>query len=428
MLPSQVTRASGWKSSSRAGSVGGFAGVLRKGNLWPRLVWLGVAGAVVVLAITVWSKLTAPGGGGPAMEDLAGQRAAVPPGGVSEVPSTKPAAPPAVPVAGREPTAVEMGKPGGVGGDRYALVPNPPSPLPHAQPAPNAPPASAPLVGPGAGDGFKDVRDLVDAANKAMSAGRLVEARTLLNNALMTASLPPSERAAIRQQIQGIQDNLIFGTQAAPGDPYTDWYTVVQGDSLVKIMQKQSLPPDWRLLQRINRMARPGDLHAGQRLKVVRTPFHAVVHKNDFRMDVYIGDPLPPGVGRGSRVGPDGQEDGWTFVHSFRVGLGETNGTPEGTFVVRPRSKMVNPRWVNPRTGEKFEADDPKNPLGEFWIGLDGADEGTKKFVQYGIHGTIEPESIGQQRSMGCVRMLPDDIALVYEMLSERLSTVKIVP
>ena len=40
---------------------------------------------------------------------------------------------------------------------------------------------------------------------------------------------------------------------------------------------------------------------------------------------------------------------------------------------------------------------------------------------------TASPLRIGQQKSMGCVRMATDDIAMVYEMLCERVSTVKVV-
>ncbi|HZW07868.1 MAG TPA: L,D-transpeptidase, partial [Phycisphaerales bacterium] len=85
-------------------------------------------------------------------------------------------------------------------------------------------------------------------------------------------------------------------------------------------------------------------------------------------------------------------------------------------------------KWVNPRTGEVFMPDDPKNPIGERWIGLEGTDENTRRFAGYGIHGTVDPESIGQQKSMGCVRMAPGDVEMIYEMLIDRLSTVKIVP
>src|SRR5690606_20220819 len=117
----------------------------------------------------------------------------------------------------------------------------------------------------------------------------------------------------------------------------------------------------------------------------------------------------------------------WMYITSRRVGLGEDSGTPTGVFRVRRDSKLVNPYWTNPRTGEQFDADDPKNPIGEHWIGLEGLADAAA-FAGYGMHGTTDPESIGDQRSMGCVRMLPDDVALVYEMLAEQISYVHIVP
>jgi lipoprotein-anchoring transpeptidase ErfK/SrfK len=57
-----------------------------------------------------------------------------------------------------------------------------------------------------------------------------------------------------------------------------------------------------------------------------------------------------------------------------------------------------------------------------------GVDEASKKFEGYGIHGTIEPQSIGREMSMGCVRLGAEDVALVYELLMPRVSVVKIVP
>ena len=95
--------------------------------------------------------------------------------------------------------------------------------------------------------------------------------------------------------------------------------------------------------------------------------------------------------------------------------------------MVKPDSKLVNPEWRNPRTRELFLPDDPANPIGERWIGLVGVDAHLAASEGIGIHGTIEPESIGRQASMGCVRMLPDDVALVYGMLVEG-STVEIRP
>jgi len=66
------------------------------------------------------------------------------------------------------------------------------------------------------------------------------------------------------------------------------------------------------------------------------------------------------------------------------------------------------------------------NPIGERWIGLRGIDERNKDLSGLGIHGTIEPKSIGKNVSMGCVRMLSSDVEEVYEMLLEGVSTVAI--
>ena len=40
--------------------------------------------------------------------------------------------------------------------------------------------------------------------------------------------------------------------------------------------------------------------------------------------------------------------------------------------------------------------------------------------------GSKLAESIGRSESMGCIRMLPDDVTLIYEVLTEQNSTVVI--
>ncbi len=339
---------------------------------------------------------------------------------------------PSVPPAGGAPgTSVPNVNPAGEN-KNAPTVPVPAKPGTTPQPSTNQPLPADGAAGPGSGTGSEGntpggVRALVDEAGRALAAGRPLEARALLNTALLDSRLPGEERKALRAQIAAMNETLIFSPAVSKGDPLTDVYAIAAGDSLVTLTRKQGLPVDWRFIQRINQITNPGGLRIGQKIKVVRAPFHAVIHKSDYRMDVYMGDPLPPSASIGREMGPDGQDPSWTFVRSFSVGLGESNGTPEGAFVVRPKSKLTNPRWVNPRTGEVFEPDNPRNPIGEHWLGLDGVDEGTRKFTGYGIHGTIDAASVGKQMSMGCVRMNADDIAVVYEVLVERISTVKIV-
>jgi hypothetical protein len=243
----------------------------------------------------------------------------------------------------------------------------------------------------------------------ADDAGDPLDSRRQLTAALDAPSLAPAEAAAIRESATAISARLVLGAEIVAGDPFSFAYTVEPGDQLRGIARRQGLLVDWRFILRINGIGDERHLRAGQRLKLVTGPFHALVSKTDYRMDLYIGD--------GSQR---------VYVASYPVGLGRHDSTPTGLFGVRPDSKLIDPHWINPVTRERFEAADPKNPIGEHWIGLQGLEEHNRTLPGYGIHGTIEPETIGTQASMGCIRMLPEDVAIVYEVLTEDYSTVEI--
>jgi lipoprotein-anchoring transpeptidase ErfK/SrfK len=265
------------------------------------------------------------------------------------------------------------------------------------------------------------------AADRALAQGRPLEARNILNRALVDPRTPEAERPALRKRLTELNQNLVFGPAQTPGDAFSETYRVVSGDNLTKINRKLGLLTEPTLIARINKLANPGAIKVGQTLKVLRGPFHAVVDKSEFRMDVYAGPaPTPSSVGTSGL--PGGAEAGWTYICSFPVGLGSQGTTPIASFTVKQDSKLINPHWVNPRTGEKFDANDPKNPIGERWLGLDGLDDKSKAFTGYGIHGTIDAASVGQEMSMGCVRLNGTDVELVYELLTPRISVVKIVP
>ncbi len=410
-LQSQSPRIVGSRSSSGSSS--------RRDVLTRRVVPIvGVALAVALVAV-VWSTMVGRSDEGPAVQDLA----------------TAPSATTA-PATATTTTATATAT-GASTGSTLALAPaasvapTPVLPTPSTPAAPSAPSASpAPSAAPAPMDPTglpAEVRDALNDAQRAIASGELVKARTLLNGALFNNRLGARDRAGLREQIAQLNERLFFSPKVYPGDALSDVYAIASGDSLFRLPRKLSLPIEPTLLSRVNAIADPSRLQVGQKVKVIRQPLHAIVHKNDFRMDIWAGPPLPAGTTSFSSSGPDGQSAGWTFVRSFRVGLGESNGTPTGMFVVKTNSKLVNPEWVNPRTRERFAADNPDNPIGERWIGLEGVDERTKPFVGYGIHGTTEPDSIGAQRSMGCVRMLPGDVEIVYDLLVPRLSSVRII-
>lgn len=238
---------------------------------------------------------------------------------------------------------------------------------------------------------------------------RPVEARRDLSMVLNSGLLTRQDRDQIRTTLIDLNKKLVFSPYEADGDPFVLSYVIQSGDVLSSIVKRFALQVDWRFIQRINNISDPGRIRRGQRIKLITGPFHAVVRKEDFRMDLYLGD-----------------DDNRVFVSSYPVGLGELNSTPEGMFRIRPDSKLINPEWPDPRSNRIYAADDPLNPIGERWLGLQGLDERTRDLLGYGIHGTIDPQSIGKETSMGCVRMYAKDVEIIYEVLTESVSLVRI--
>ena len=255
----------------------------------------------------------------------------------------------------------------------------------------------------------REVSSNLEEGLTLLDNNKLGAARRSLSASLRSGGLTPSEEAQARGVLADLADELIFSRKIESSDLFSIDYTIRSGDTLSGIVSNMGLQVDWRFIQRINGIQRPSAIRVGQNLKLVTGPFHAVIDKESYRIDVYLGD-------GNDRI----------FVRSYRVGLGEYNSTPVGLFKVRKNSKLINPPWRNPRTREFFSADNPMNPIGERWIGLEGIDEQTKNLSGLGMHGTIDPDSIGANSSMGCVRMHGEDVSQLYEMLVEGVSTVEI--
>jgi len=252
---------------------------------------------------------------------------------------------------------------------------------------------------------------LITRTTQLINNDQWVDARSLLNTRLIDPkpSLSRAEARSIREKLAQVNATLVFSSRVVPNDPLTELYTIASGDFLAKVAPRYSIT--YQLIEHINGIS-ARRIRVGQRIKLIHGPFHAVVTKSDFRMDLFLTD-------------PDGKK---VYIRSLPVGLGEDDSTPLGSWIVRPGGKVANPGWTNPRTGKVYAPDNPLNPIGEYWIGLEGNDDRTRGLAGYGIHGTIDSDSIGKQVSMGCVRLLPDDIALVYKLLVHARSTVVIQP
>lgn len=270
----------------------------------------------------------------------------------------------------------------------------------------------APAVQPTAPRPITDTSPAALREGQALrAAGRLVEARELVNRALLRGDFADeADAAAARQLLQQLNEVLVFSPQRISGDPWVDSVTIRPGDRLTRIANEYAVP--YELLLRINNIPDARRLRAGQTIKVVRGPIHAVVDKRRFTMDLFFGSP--------------GGEDS-VYITTFRVGLGSNDSTPTGLWRVTPENKLRNPTYYSPRGEGIIHADDPMNPLGEFWIGLTGVEGDAVGRLSYGIHGTIEPDSIGRMASLGCIRLLNEDVERVFEMLFEGRSLVRVI-
>ncbi|WP_191089538.1 L,D-transpeptidase family protein [Paenibacillus spiritus] len=98
-------------------------------------------------------------------------------------------------------------------------------------------------------------------------------------------------------------------------------------------------------------------------------------------------------------------------IRTFPVATGRTKAlTPEGSFPIV--SKIKN----RPYYKDHIAGGDPKNPLGDRWLGLQVNDTyGTT----YAIHGNNNESSIGKHVSAGCIRMHNDDIRWLYPKIAK---------
>jgi lipoprotein-anchoring transpeptidase ErfK/SrfK len=250
---------------------------------------------------------------------------------------------------------------------------------------------------------------LVDAKAR-QDAGDLLNARRILNASLVAGKFSDAEAQQAKAMLNQINATVVFSPKRFADDEYGGTYSVQPGELLQKIAAMHNIT--WQYLCRVNGLSDPKKLRAGATIKVLNGPFHALVEKKKFNMEIWVGgEPYTSGA---------------CYVTSFGVGLGKDDSTPTGKWLVQQGNKIKNPTYYSPRGEGVIEAGDPKNPLGQYWMGLVGVDGHAVGKMSYGIHGTIDPDSIGKQESMGCIRMRNEDVAQVFELLVEGKSTVTV--
>lgn len=245
---------------------------------------------------------------------------------------------------------------------------------------------------------------LFEQGQSAFTGKDYITARDLLSRAVKM-QLTSEKDALARKMLNEAGDEWLLSKTIYSRDDICHRYTVVRGDILAKVGRKFNIP--YQFLMRINKLKNPDSIWIGQSLKVVKGPFNAIVDKSAFTLTIMHGN---------------------IIVKTFDISTGRPGReTPTGLWQVTPGKKQKNPSWTDRETNVHYKPDDPKNPLGERWIGLTGIEGDAKHQPSYGIHGTIEPEKLGTAASRGCIRMRNKDVELVYDMLTEGKSHVLVI-
>ncbi len=219
---------------------------------------------------------------------------------------------------------------------------------------------------------------MVKSADALVQQNELLQAQEAYRE-IITANATRSDIGAIEKKLADLNIRVILSAIEVPDK--TVIYEVKKGDMLGLIADKYHSTVAFIKKQNglSNDIIRPG-----MRLRIWTGKFSVVVDKSQNILTL--------------------QSNG-EVVKVYHVSTGKDNITPVGTFKVI--NKLVNPPWTH--NGKVIPASSPENILGTRWLGFD--------IPGYGIHGTTQPESIGQQATAGCVRMLNSDVEEVYDLL-----------
>lgn len=238
------------------------------------------------------------------------------------------------------------------------------------------PAAAAPVVDGGPQSGFAAT---MAGVKRELEAGQLAAALQHLSSCHADPRLAPAEQQELCQLLDQVAGTVVYSTQHLLEPPYE----VQPGERLEDIGQRYNVP--WQLLAKINGIDDPQSLRPGERLKVVRGPFHAVVNLERRELTLMLADGL--------------------YAGRFGIGVGREHPPVEGVYSVS--DKVVNPVYRG--RDRAISADDPSNPLGERWIGLGS---------EMAIHGTDRPENVGRTDLPGSISLSPRDAEDVFDILS----------
>ena len=217
-----------------------------------------------------------------------------------------------------------------------------------------------------------------EKANDLEKSGKYLEAQKIYEGILKDPSFSEGQLKEIRDRLETLNLKILFSRLATDESIF---HPVEPGESLYKVAKKYKTTVD--LIKKSNGL-KSDTIYPGMRLKVVTGVFTIQVDKSENVLMLYLNGKL---------------------IKHYSVATGENNGTPAGEFEIV--NKLENPTWY--KAGAVVPPNSPDNSLGTRWLGFD--------YPGYGIHGTIEPDSIGHQATSGCIRMLNEEVEELYSLI-----------
>ena len=224
-------------------------------------------------------------------------------------------------------------------------------------------------------------------ARAAIDGGQLAQAKIILDKLVASSPNPEAIKLLGEVNMQLLKSPLMM-----PGKEY---YVIQSGDYLQKIAKNNNTTV--ALIKTMNGLE-TDTIRAGARLLVFNGGFSIRVSKTRNELDLMIGNHI---------------------FKRYSVGTGKFGKTPAVQFTII--DKIVEPPWTRPSDNRQIEYGDPENVLGTRWMAIKSADH--PELTGFGIHGTWERDSIGQQSSAGCIRMLNEDVEELFDLVP-RKSTV----
>lgn len=219
--------------------------------------------------------------------------------------------------------------------------------------------------------------ELYNNANSLLEKGQLLEAKNDFQK-IVTDHPDFKQISEAQKKLEDLNIKIVFSNLVTNQNQI---YDVLPGDTLDKIAKKFNTTVE--LIKKSNNIT-SDTIQAGRKLRVWTGKFSILVDKSQNMLILKSNEEV---------------------IKTYHVSTGLNNSTPVGTFKIV--NKLINPPWF--KAGAVVPPESPENVLGSRWLGFD--------YPGYGIHGTIEPQTIGQQITQGCVRMLNKDVEELYSMI-----------